>query len=166
MCHLAKESIKIRNSSDINDRCVLWSLFTCSQKHFDFMKGADRIFAASSLVLVSQWSCSSFLCDQNASFSLPAVPVACLAGRLCLNALMNTSTQSAWHEKYAFWWHYGLVYQLTAWLGREGSDGNRLSLKCALGHGQSTSAKRLSCFGLGVLWSALLIITITLKQYC
>lgn len=54
VCHLAKESIKTRNSSDINDHCVLWSLFTSSEKRFDFMKGADKIFAASSLVLISK----------------------------------------------------------------------------------------------------------------
>lgn len=65
--------------------------------------------------------------------------------------------------KVCIWWYYGLVSQLMAWLGGEGSDGNGLSLKSALGHGQST-AKRLSCFDLGVLWSALLILTITLKQ--
>lgn len=139
---LAKESIKIRNSSDINDHCVLWYLFICSQKHFAFMKGADKIFVVSSLILVSQWSYSSFLlCDQNASLSLPAVPVARRAGRVCLNALMNMRTQSEWHEKYAFWSYYGLVSQVMAWPGREGSDDNELSFKYALGHGQSTSAK-------------------------
>lgn len=144
-----KSKTDLEQISDINGHCVLSSLFTCSNQMLWFHEGSRQGFFAASFILVSQWSCSSSsLCDQSASFSLPTVPVARHAGRLSLNAL-NMSTQSVWHENYAFW---SYCFSADGVIGKEVKWWQWIVLKCALGHGQSTSAKRLTCFGLGVMY--------------
>lgn len=131
LCPPDKSKAGLYYISGIGDHSVLWSLFACSQKCFDFVKGANNscsLFPQSCFPVILQLFLTVGSKDE---FQLACSSSAC---PLCRQSSVWILwwMWSVWHGTYAFWAYDGLVSQLMMWLGTEGRDGNGLSLKVCI----------------------------------